>query len=56
MRWGWHYNDAMKRVSLRLPDELHKALKELATQENRSLNGQIIYILKEYIRKLKELS
>ena len=45
------YNDAMIRFSLRLPDDLFKAVKELAEREQRSINAQIIYILIEYLKK-----
>jgi hypothetical protein len=41
----------MKRLSLRLPDDLHAALKEVAEEERRSLHSQIIYILETYIEK-----
>jgi predicted HicB family RNase H-like nuclease len=42
-------------LMLRLPDDLHKALKELAQKDNRSLNSEMIHILKQYIEQaLKE--
>ncbi len=44
----------MVKFSLRLPDDLFKALKELAEKEQRSINAQIIYILIEYIKKAKQ--
>lgn len=34
------------KLQLRLPPELHAALVELATREERSLNGQIVYLLR----------
>ena len=43
-------------LNLRLPEELHKALKELAERESRSLNSQIIYILKWYIEHVMKES
>lgn len=42
-----------KRFTLRLPDELHKVLEQLARQEKRSLHSQIIYILAQYVAKQK---
>jgi len=36
----------MKRLTLRLTDSLHAALKQISAQENRSLHGEIIYRLK----------
>jgi len=41
----------MIKFSLRLPDDLYSAIKELAEQENRSVNAQIIHILMQYIKK-----
>ena len=39
----------MTNFSLRLPDELFRALKEVAKEEERTINAQIVYILKHYI-------
>jgi hypothetical protein len=36
----------MARITLRLPDELHKLLVEEAVQQERSLNAHIVYLLK----------
>ena len=44
----------MKQLTLRLPNELHQALKELADKEQRSLHAQIIYILEKYLEQLKK--
>lgn len=35
------------RITLRLPPDLAEALKKLAAQESRSLNGQIVYLLRK---------
>ena len=48
------YNDHMRKLTLRLPEELHAALKELAENENRSLNNQIVFILKRHIEQLEK--
>gem|GEM_PF-7063283 len=37
----------MKRLTLRLSESLHTTLKELSVQENRSLHGEIVYLLKQ---------
>jgi len=42
----------MIRFTLRLPEELHEALKRLAEREHRSLHAQIVHILTEYIGKI----
>lgn len=34
-------------INLRLPPDLHEQLKQLADRETRSLNGQIIQMLRE---------
>jgi hypothetical protein len=44
----------MANFSLRLPDELYKALKEIANEEERTINAQIVYILKHYIKEYLE--
>lgn len=41
----------MKQVSLRLPDDLHAAIKASAEREHRSLHGQIVHILGEEMRE-----
>jgi hypothetical protein len=35
------------RVLLRVPPELHAALTKLARRETRSLNGQLIHMLRQ---------
>lgn len=42
------------RLTLRLPSELHQKLLNLAKQEKRSLNSQIIYILQKFFEKDKD--
>jgi hypothetical protein len=37
----------MKQISLRLPDDLHAALKAAAAREHRSLHGQIVHALNQ---------
>lgn len=38
----------MKRITLRLPDELCEEIERLATEENRSLNAEIVQAIKHY--------
>ncbi len=42
------YIDTMNdiRITLRLPEDLHLLITQTASKEERSLNGQIIYLLK----------
>jgi predicted HicB family RNase H-like nuclease len=37
----------MKRITLRLPDDLHLELCRIADQEDRSLNNQILQFLRQ---------
>ena len=39
------------RYSLRLPPDLHGALVEMARREERSLNHQLIYLLRQAVRR-----
>lgn len=41
-------------ISLRLAYELYKELKQIALEEERSINGEICYIIKKYIEQKKE--
>jgi predicted transcriptional regulator len=44
----------MMKLTLRLPEDLHRELKELAGKEHRSLHAQILHILTIYIEQLKK--
>lgn len=37
-----------ERISVRIPKDIHTALTEEAAAEDRSLNGQIIHILRQW--------
>jgi hypothetical protein len=39
------------RYALRLPPDLHRSLVELAEREDRSLNQQLIHMLREGVRR-----
>ncbi len=39
------------RFALRLPPELYEALQALATRDRRSINGEIVYILDQYVEE-----
>jgi hypothetical protein len=38
-------------TTLRLPEDLHKALQELADSQERSLTGQIVYMLRKQLEE-----
>lgn len=40
-----------KHIGLRIDSETHKKLKDLAEYEGRSINGEIIYLIRQAIRK-----
>jgi hypothetical protein len=42
-----------KKVTIRIPDELHQELVKLSEQDTRSLNGEIIALLREVIARRK---
>ncbi len=48
------YDDDDKRITLRLPIELHSLLKEIARKERRSVNAQIIVILEAGLKIIEE--
>ena len=39
----------MTNTNLRIPDELYEKLKEIAKLEDRSINSQIVHIIRKYI-------
>ena len=39
------------RYALRLPSDLHAALVEMARREDRSLNQQLIHMLRQGVRR-----
>ena len=43
-----------KRISLRLPDDLHKQLKTAAESDRRSLHAEIIHRLEQSLERQKE--
>ena len=48
------YNVIMANVLLRMADDLYQELKEIAKQEERSINKQLIFIIKKYIEDYKK--
>ncbi len=39
------------QTAIRLPDELYQKIKETANEEERTVTGEIIYILKQYFKQ-----
>ncbi len=46
--------DKDKHLGLRLDDETHKKLKSLAEFEGRSINGEVLYLIKQAIIKFEK--
>jgi len=44
----------MKSLTVRMPDELLKALNKLADEERRSLNSEVVYILEKFIKQAEK--
>lgn len=49
-------NKENKHLGIEIDKELHYKLRYVAQYEGRSGNGQILYVLKEYIKKFEELN
>ena len=43
-----------KHLGLRIDDETHKKLKLLAEYEGRSINGEVIYLIRQAIRQFEK--
>lgn len=41
----------MITLNLRLPDDIHANLTQVAKDEERSLNAQIIHVIKKYLEE-----
>jgi hypothetical protein len=56
----WCYNECMSEkqtttsITIRIPAEIAEALRRLAKQHDRSLNGEIVRALREYVKKHDE--
>ena len=47
------YMIATKSVSIRFPLDLLETLKQLAQEDARSINGEVIWILRDYTQRRK---
>lgn len=46
--------DDEKKFTLRLPEDLHAALSQMAEEDDRSLHGMVIKILREAVTRWRE--
>ena len=44
-----------KRFELRIPDNLHKDVKEIAKAEGRSMQKEILFIVEKYVKSWKAM-
>lgn len=42
--------------NIRVPEDIWEEIRKIAEKEERSINSQIIYILKKFIEEKKELN
>ncbi len=47
-------NKANKHLGIEIDPELHGKLKYIAKYEGRSMNGQILYLIRQCIREFEE--
>lgn len=43
-----------KHLGLRIDEETHKKLKLLAEYEGRSINGEVLYLIRQAIRRFEK--
>jgi len=46
--------DDVKTLTIRLPAHLLEQMKEVAKQNNRSLNGEVLTAMEEHIKKQRK--
>lgn len=44
----------MEKLTLRLPEDLHREIKHLAEEDRRSLNAQIITLLEDAVKARRQ--
>ncbi len=48
------YIDSMKQISVRIDEELHGKFEAFAKSEVRSINGQVLWMIQEAVKKYEE--
>jgi hypothetical protein len=46
--------DTMKTLTIRLPLRLLEQMREVASQNNRSLNGEVLTAMEEHVKKQRK--
>ena len=54
IRWIIFMKDKEKHLGLRLDEDTHKKLKSLAEFEGRSINGEVIYLIRQAIMRFEK--
>jgi predicted transcriptional regulator len=44
----------MKALTIRLPEHLLQQMREVAKQNNRSLNGEVLQAIEEHLKKQRK--
>lgn len=52
--WGWGMPEKNKHIGLRIDEETHIKLKSLAEYEGRSINGEIVYLIRKAIKEFEK--
>ena len=47
-------NKQNKHLGIEIPPELHHKLRYIAKYEDRSINGQVLYLIRQCIREFEE--
>lgn len=47
-------NKSNKHLGIEIDPELHSKIKYIAKYEGRSINGEILYLLKQYIKNFEK--
>lgn len=47
-------NNKDKHLGLRIDSNTHKKLKEMAEYEGRSINGEVLYLIRQAIREYEK--
>ena len=47
-------NKENKHLGLEIDPELHRKLKYIAAYEGRSINGQVVYLIRQCVRNFEE--
>ena len=47
------HNDVVKSVSIRIPESLLSELRNVAEYEGRSINSQVVYLIRQCVKNFR---